>query len=991
MNKTIEDIDLTYSTYGDGKAIIEILNIGFEPLLLPDEYVLYKEIGAIKHHINAIDRSLDFISKKLLYSEFEDDDCVNYNDWLLLNKNALIDTRLNLKEKEKEQEGIFREMLVQNVNKIRQIYDDREFKNEDQFRNISIFESDLNRCFGCKDMEHSDDIISVVTYYTEIFESIIHNGFDYKGRHFVFFTAGAGQTRCKKSTFVNEEKLNENFNRLFCGLSREKINELGGMNTNKFLAYTSLCQSNSEIWKDFDIDKAIVVEDIEYEIPDQKVRYIYTESPEDKELLQDLKTRIDECTTILRNIKTNRVKGERRKKEEIQYEKDIRVKKKELSKKISDLKSKYHKSEIKQMSVTIPFTDGFGISLKKMQSSMIRLPFVKGLIAYCPKRNFIDWCSDNNVSIHKITDIYGKSYTINEIDYIFTKSQFKMWKYYQNEYDSDGNVLRTGWEVYKDYFKEYGCDACRCNVEHKVKLNAKTNYQVLQTLTTEMTDGDIKELAQYDITNINSIGRDVQSMLNVLGADEKKNDKMNWLQKSLIIYPEMLKDFYVKTLLKNTKDSMIKKFRSGKFNINGAYVFAIPDTLACLQWWFTDMDKSNLSNFGFVKKDNVSCKLFSDEEEIDCLRSPHLDHAHCIRNNQINDDTKKWVKSYGVYIGMTDIMSKLLMYDNDGDKLLVHNNKTIIKCAKQFQAKHGMIPNYYDMPKANPELLTDSSLFNGIVMAYHHGNIGTPSNEITKVWATLSPNSTDEDIKKAIEVVALRCVDVNFTIDYAKTLYKPTIPRDVLEDYKLYSGYKVPHFFIYAKGKKVSQVEELRKGNIDRIHEVVKSNRIVFKELLGKYSYKTLMTNPNIDLTENKDIVEEIISLYRLIEETNRRKISHVDWDSLDYSEKRKVQLQVQFDTNKQREMFVDLICKSPEFISDVLVKSLQDEVNKDTLWRLFGDIIYENIKNNIEGTKICKRCGKRFESNSNKSKYCDDCASVVKNEQNKQYYRNFA
>ena len=47
-------------------------------------------------------------------------------------------------------------------------------------------------------MEHSDDIISVVTYYTEIFDSIIHNGFDYKGRHFVFFTAGAGQTRCKK-------------------------------------------------------------------------------------------------------------------------------------------------------------------------------------------------------------------------------------------------------------------------------------------------------------------------------------------------------------------------------------------------------------------------------------------------------------------------------------------------------------------------------------------------------------------------------------------------------------------------------------------------------------------------------------------------------------------------------------------------------------------------------------------------------------------------
>ena len=52
MNNIIEDVDLTYSTYGDGKARIEILNIGFEPLLFPDEYTIYKEIGDIKYKIN---------------------------------------------------------------------------------------------------------------------------------------------------------------------------------------------------------------------------------------------------------------------------------------------------------------------------------------------------------------------------------------------------------------------------------------------------------------------------------------------------------------------------------------------------------------------------------------------------------------------------------------------------------------------------------------------------------------------------------------------------------------------------------------------------------------------------------------------------------------------------------------------------------------------------------------------------------------------------
>lgn len=986
----VENINFDYSTYGDGKAIIEILNIGFEPLLLLDEYKIYKEIGNLKYLRNGILRTLKFINSKLLY--IDEDDC--YYKWLMHHKLCLEEKLDFYKEKEKYKEQIFRSLMQRNKSKTRKIYSNRDFKSEEQFRNIAIFESDLNRCFGCKDMEHSDDIISVVTYYTEIFDSIIHNGFDYKGRHFVFFTAGAGQTRCKKSTFVNEKLLDKNFNRLFCGLTPEIINEQGGMNTNKYLAYTSLCQTNTEIWKNFNIDRAIVVDDIEYNIPDQQVRYIYTESPDDKEQMKYLQEEIERCNEQLKEIKIkkqNRPRGFKRPQTEIMEERNIQNRRKALREDIQELKSKYHRSEVRTMPVTIPFTDGFGISLRKIESSMIRLPFIKGLIAYCPRRAFVDWCSANSIPIHKVVDIYGKSYSINEIDYIFTKSQFKMWKYYNNVLDENGNIIKTGWEVYKENFKKYGCDACRCNVERGVKLNSKTNYQVLQTLTTEMTDDDILSLASYDINCLNGIGRNVQCMLNVLGANEKKNDHMNWLQKSLILYPEMLKDFYVKTLLKNTKDSMIKNFRSGKFSINGAYVFAIPDTLACLQYWFTDMDKTDLSKFGFVKDGNVSCRLFQNQEELDCLRSPHLDHAHCIRKNQINDKTKTWTKSNGIYIGMQDIMSKLLMYDNDGDKLLVHNNKTIIKCAKQYQRKHGMIPNYYDMPKASPELISSDSLYNGIVMAYHHGNIGTPSNEITKIWQTLSPDSTEEEIQHAINVIALRCADVNFTIDYAKTLYKPTIPKEILEQYKVYSGKKVPHFFIYAKGKSKDNVEELSNCNIDRISNVVKSNRIVFKDLLGKYSYKILMSNPYIDIKSEK--AQEIINLYREIENVNLRRLSHTDWDNIDFWEQKKIYLQIQFDSNKQRKLFTDLIGMPEEYISDVLVKALQDDVNKDTLWRLFGEIIYHNIEINLNGTKICKKCGNRFQydpsSIGKPNSLCANCRSQNQLKKYRKYNQN--
>lgn len=980
MNNIQRDARLKYSTYGNGKAIIEILNIGFEPLLTEKEYKIYKEIGDLKYRINGLERTISFIKSKLMY--LDDTEC--YYIWLKERLDNFEEQKAFYESKEKYKEKVFKNLLDADIHKTRKIYDNREFKNEDQFRNIAIFESDLTRCFGCKDMEHSDDIVSVVTYYTPIFNSVIHNGFDYKGKHYVFFTAGAGQTRCKKSTFVSEDKLKENFNRLFCGLTREDVNRQGGMNTNKYLAYTSLCQTNSEIWKDFDIDRAIVVDDIEYQIPNQEIRYIYTESPEDKAELADFKKKLEEITDELREIKVNKQnkpKGYKRPKEEVAYEKQLRNRKKAILDEIEKLRSKYHQSKVKKMDVTIPFTDGFGVSLKKIQSSMVRLPFVKGLMAYCPRRAFQDWCSEHDITVHKITDIYGKTHSITDIDYIFTKSQFKMYKYFNNEVDENGDVIRTGWEVYKDNFKKYGCDACRCNVERGVKLNAKTNYQVLQTLTTEMTDDDIHSLASYDINCLNGIGRNVQCMLNVLGANEKKNDNLNWLQKSLLLYPEMLKDFYVKTLLKNTKDSMIKKFRSGKFNINGSYVFAIPDPLACLQWWFTDMDKENLDAFGFVQEGHVSCNLFADKEELDCLRSPHLDHAHCIRKNQIRECDKKWLKSNGVYLSIKDTMSKVLMYDNDGDKLLLHNNKTIINCAKQFQRKYGMIPNYYDMPKANPELLTNTTLFEGIVNAYHHGNIGTPSNEITKVWMTLNPSSTVEEINEAIKVISLRCADVNFTIDYAKTLYKPEIPKTILQKYKVYSGKKVPHFFIYAKNKTSKQVEELGRCNIDRITNVVKSNRIVFKDLLGKYSYKMLMSNPDVDCKTDK--ANEILELYRELENTNLRKLSHVDFSVLDIDEKKRALLQLEFDTNKQRNMFIEIIGESKEHITDVLVKLLQDDVNKDTLWRLFGEVIYNNLERNLKNTKLCKCCGKRYEIKPKdfSSNNCNECKARIEKE----------
>ncbi|MGL4449902.1 MAG: hypothetical protein ACRCTZ_01775, partial [Sarcina sp.] len=77
---------------------------------------------------------------------------------------------------------------------------------------------------------------------------------------------------------------------------------------------------------------------------------------------------------------------------------------------------------------------------------------------------------------------------------------------------------------------------------------------------------------------------------------------------------------------------------------------------------------------------------------------------------------------------------------------------------------------------------------------------------------------------------------------YAKTLWKPTIPKCVSDQLKKYGSKKVPFFFQWAKDKNRNQCETKGDGCIDRIEELIPNKRIVFKDVLGKYSYKNLMS-----------------------------------------------------------------------------------------------------------------------------------------------------
>ena len=545
---------------------------------------------------------------------------------------------------------------------------------------ISIFESSLTRMLEIKTNELSDAIIVVKVFYFDIIKDLIHNGFYWNGEKYRFFTSSAGQIRTKKTVFIKESLWNKYEKTIMCGLTVDKINEKGGINVNKYLAYLALSNSATDSFNDIDIHKTIVVDDFENEVEDV-VDFI--------------------------NYKTYGIQR-------------------------------------KKMKVPITQTDGAGMILPSVSDKnfMVRIPWVKGLLGSFPFDEFIREADENDPSVNHglVKDIYGKEHDIlkEKISVIFTKSQFKMYKYYDS------------WDEYIKNFDKYNCEISICNKEEDKIPNSCISYQMLQSLC-DTTSVELKRIANRSMKKISNMSSDIHTMLNIFGVNEYNHNKTA-LQKSIEIYPELLNDTYLKDIIRSIKNSMIKNYKSGKLDILGKYTFVLPDWYAFCEKIFHVNDNPK----GILKRNQISCRLFN-AKKVDCLRSPSLYREHGIRENVANDITKKWFLTDAIYFSDDDLLSKILQFDEDGDKLLVVSEHDFVNIAER-QMKD-VFPLYYEMKKAEPVNLNWDTIYSGLNAAYTGGNIGAYSNAISKIWN--SKNVTPE----ALDVIKLLVMENNFTID----------------------------------------------------------------------------------------------------------------------------------------------------------------------------------------------------------------------------------
>lgn len=456
-------------------------------------------------------------------------------------------------------------------------------------RQVAIFDSALTRCCKLKDRQLNEEIVIVQVYFFDVVKSILQNGFIMNGKKYVFFSASAGQIRTKKFVAVREDLLNEHWNTLTAGLSIEEINSKGGLNINKFLSYSALTNSATDLWEDFDIDRCIVVEDFETSVNG------FVDFMDDKDF------------SITRQ----------------------------------------------QMGIPITHTDGCGMMLPSVSKKnfMVRLPFVKGLLGVF---DFVKFIKQNKCS-PLITDIYGKQHDViaEDIRIILTKSQFKLWKMYED------------FEDYKTRFKKYGCTAGRCNIEEDDIPTAKINYQMIQSLY-DLSDEEIISLAKQNDEEIIDVCRNSETMLKVFGANDERKNKTGF-QKCLNIYPELLADPYTKATLRDLKESLEKDLWAAKFKLDCKYTFVLPDFYAVCESMFIGIENPT----GLLADGEVSCKLFEDGKELDCLRSPHLFFEHSLRKNVTfggnvnkNELIEDWFCTDAIYTSCHDCISKILQFDD---------------------------------------------------------------------------------------------------------------------------------------------------------------------------------------------------------------------------------------------------------------------------------------------------------------------------------------
>lgn len=749
---------------------------------------------------------------------------------------------------------------------------------ENSNKQIALFESEMVRYATDFNSEDKCPLVMEIVYMkvaeqTEILKQIIDQGLMIGDDKYVFYSSTTNQMKNGEFILIKESFANEHNLQFMCGLTDEIINEKGGCNSGKYLAYKGLPLSSSFIPDGYkiEIDKCLVVPDFETKVTDV-VDYIKHDG-------QKI-TGIERC------------------------KKDI----------------------------TVPHTDGAGIFLPGVlpASAQIRCGHLKGAVFPFDFKKFLTLDSvEGKKPSPVIKDAWGKEHDVlkEDIQVIFTASQLKMWKYYDS------------WDDYKQAFKDNKMQiAINKFADTDPKGFVKSSYQFLQTLSSEKLDDEmIEKLCADTIAYLDSIKTDVDKVIEIMGDD--------YITDTMREYRPLLQDSYVQGRVESKFCHERTDARGGKLILKDSlYSYICPDLYAFCEWLFCGIEKPA----GIIPKNYLYNSFFNDKDytKVDCLRSPHLYIEHGIRNlvkDDVLEKCKEWFNDLDTIVSNHDLLCRILQFDVDGDECLLTPNEHIIACVPD-----GVVPLYYEAFDAQKEEVCGKVLYRALVSSLENSNIGDISNIMTK-------NYNNEDSEA--EFSKIMCCYNNFTIDFPKT--QKNIELDQYQHkYDELKKEKPPYFFHYAKGKKKSNCKEISYSNVDRIcqhiHKKTGNRRYSWKNEEEKFNPSMLLNhkikvNDDVKYSELEKIMYELKRKETLLNQVIDEVIEKTADANADDFKRNKLEIFYHmcekiilwsFDT---REEAAEYLLEYEYF------NRINESKGKTILWNCFGDVIYENVCNNLQ------------------------------------------
>jgi hypothetical protein len=460
------------------------------------------------------------------------------------------------------------------------------------------------------------DLISVHANTTKKeYLQVAKNMFVVNGIKFKRLCAGAGQLRRNTVLFVNEHLYPQLEKIMLCGLDKKRI---GKINLAKFSAYYSLYASSIN---PITTPRVCVVPDCEILLKNQEVEWIYQK----EDGTRDIETR-----TI--DLKQNVFDG----------------------------------SGLVSIEMAQKWNEDLGIKDYSPSAYIVRSAWIKGLCIV------FDWKRFAREVAHKefITDIYGHSKHIDQVDVLLSASQFKMWKKYKN------------WEEYLKYHTEHG-HMWGCSRVNKKIDNYLTplNYQYVQS--NFFTSESIRKLADFSIDWIKGVcsGDRLNILLYLLGCHESdkdvniiENETGMHITKALMYSDEILNDTYVRNRIYRSIEKKINQIKIGKLLVEGSYEFAMVDPYMYCEHIF------GLEPKGLLSAGQLWQKRWVDKgsKEVALMRSPlvspHENNVLEVYSDRECEDWYSTISSGVVLNGWDTTLMRASDADCDGDLLLTTDN-----------------------------------------------------------------------------------------------------------------------------------------------------------------------------------------------------------------------------------------------------------------------------------------------------------------------------